>query len=398
DNMLKISTDGRKAALDMRLATGQPTQDACKLQIAARRIAQIWEENREQSYIDRDSAQRSLTLGALQIVFCDLGTPTTAADWNAYDELRDQLATHGVPRERVRFIHEARNDAEKGRLFAAARAGHIAVLIGSTEKMGVGTNIQARAIALHPLDCPWRPADIEQREGRILRQGNQNPEIRLYRYVVEGSFDAYSWQTVERKAKFISQIIRGRLDVRAIEDIGDNALSFAEVKALASGDPLILDHAQADPELTRLQRLERAWRRNQDTLRHTVTSAIEREKARGQELAAIANALPRRIDTRADKFAITINGNTVTERKAGGELLTTWAACAQPGKVMPVAHLGGLQVVGVVRVDYQAGGREAVLALDGLAAEPAHATLTHLRENPLTLIRQLEHRIGDLEG
>ncbi len=396
DNMLKISTDGRKAALDMRLATGAPTAGACKLEVAADKIAELWHATREHTYTNPANGERSPIPGALQIVFCDLGTPS--AQWNAYDELRAQLTNLGVPPERVRFIHEARNDSEKGRLFAAARSGHVAVLIGSTEKMGVGTNIQARAIALHHLDCPWRPADIEQREGRILRQGNQNPEIGLYRYVVEGSFDAYSWQTVERKAKFISQIIRGRLDVRAIEDIGDNALSFAEVKALASGDPLILDHAQANAELTRLQRLERAWRRNQDTLRHTVTSAIEREKARGQELAAIANALTRRIDTRADKFAITINGNTVTERKAGGELLTTWAACAQPGKVMPVAHLGGLQVVGVVRVDYQAGGREAVLALDGLAAEPAHATLTHLRENPLTLIRQLEHRIGDLEG
>src|ERR1039458_10339493 len=398
DNMLKISTDGRKAALDMRLATGQPTQDACKLQIAARRIAQIWEENREQSYIDRDTGERSLTLGALQIVFCDLGTPTTAADWNAYDELRDQLATHGVPRERVRFIHEARNDAEKGRLFAAARAGHIAVLIGSTEKMGVGTNIQARAIALHHLDCPWRPADIEQREGRILRQGNQNPEVGVYRYVVQGSFDAYSWQTVERKARFISQIVRGRLEHRAIEDVGDNALSFAEVKALASGDLLILELAQANSDLTRLQRLERAWQRNRHTLRDTITTGQARQQAHDKEIDALTTAISRRTDTRGDKFAMTITGTTTRERKHAEQLLAAWATSATPGKADTVGELGNLEVLGVVRHDYTNGSKEAVLQLAGLPSEPAHATFQHVRENPLSLIRQLEHRLGDLDA
>ena len=213
-------------------------------------------------------------------MFCDLSTP--AERWNAYAELRALLAAEGVPEQQIRFVHEARNDAEKGRLFAACRAGHVAVLIGSTEKMGVGTNIQTRAVALHHLDCPWRPADIEQREGRILRQGNQNPCVEIYRYVVERSFDAYSWQTVERKAKFIAQVTRGRLDVRSIEDIGDQALSYTEVKALASGDPLILEHARVSNEVTRLERLERAWVKNREQLRYTLASAVEREKARGQ--------------------------------------------------------------------------------------------------------------------
>ena len=191
----------------------------------------------------------------------------------------------------MRFIHEANNDADKGRLFAAARAGHVAVLIGSTQRMGVGTNVQARCVALHHIDCPWRPADIEQREGRALRQGNQNPEIGILRYVVEGSFDAYSWQTVERKARFIAQIMRGRLDVREIEDIGDNALSFAEVKALASGDPLILDKAAADAEHTRLQRLQRADQRN----RHALTSTLAAAHAHADHSAHAARrrATPR---------------------------------------------------------------------------------------------------------
>jgi N12 class adenine-specific DNA methylase len=394
DNMLKITGDGRKAALDMRLATGQPATGACKLDIAAGRIAGIWREHRDRPYNDPDTDERSPTPGALQIVFCDLGTPRDG--WNAYDELRDQLTSLGLPRHQIRYIHEAKNDAEKGRLFAAARAGHISVLIGSTEKMGVGTNIQARAVALHLLDCPWRPADQEQREGRILRQGNQNPEVQILRYVVEGSFDAYSWQTVERKARFINQVMRGRLDAREIEDIGDNALSFAEVKALASGDPLILDKAHADAEVTRLSRLERAWQRNHQTLRSTIAAASARADTRERAIAAVTDALARRTDTRGERFAITINGTTLRERKPAGELLNRWAAAAEPGRTERLAQLGGLHILGMVSPDYRNGGRELVLTLEGLAVEPARAALDHAHANPLTLIRQLEHRITTL--
>ncbi|WP_434967784.1 helicase-related protein [Janibacter indicus] len=178
-------------------------------------------------------------------MFSDLGTPT-GKGFNAYRHLKDLLTDRGMDPSRVRFIHEATNDAKKALLFEQCRTGGVDVLIGSTTKMGVGTNIQARAVALHHLDCPWRPADIEQREGRILRQGNHNPEVSIFRYVVEGSFDAYSWQTVERKAKFIDQLMRGSLDRREIEDIGDNTLSFNEVKAIASGDTLILQRAEVD--------------------------------------------------------------------------------------------------------------------------------------------------------
>ena len=235
--MLKISTDGRKAALDMRLVAGEPATGPSKLQIAADTIAGLHHRHRHDEYLDAATGERSPVSGALQVVFCDLSTPASDR-WNAYHELRRLLEARGLPAGSVRFIHDAGNDAEKARLFAACRTGHVSVLIGSTEKMGVGTNIQDRCIAVHHVDCPWRPADIEQRDGRGVRQGNQNPEIHILRYAVEGSFDAYSWQTVERKARFINQIMRGRLDVREIEDIGENTLSFAEVKALASGDPL----------------------------------------------------------------------------------------------------------------------------------------------------------------
>jgi hypothetical protein len=203
DNMLKISTDGRKAALDMRLISGEPSSSTSKLDVAADTIARVWREHRDRSYIDPGTGERSPIPGALQIVFCDLSTPSQR--WNAYDELRALLHARGVPREQVRFIHEAGNDQEKARLFAACRAGRVGVIVGSTQKMGVGTNIQDRCIAIHDVDCPWRPSDLEQRHGRGVRQGNQNPEIALFRYVVEGSFDAYSWQTVERKARVAAQ-------------------------------------------------------------------------------------------------------------------------------------------------------------------------------------------------
>jgi N12 class adenine-specific DNA methylase len=396
DNMLKITGDGRKAALDMRLATGQPAAGACKLDVAAGRIAGIWREHRDQPYNDPDTGERSPVPGALQIVFCDLGTPREG--WNAYDELREQLTALGVPSHQVHYIHEARNDAEKGRLFAAARAGHISVLIGSTEKMGVGTNIQARAVALHLLDCPWRPSDQEQREGRILRQGNQNQEVQICRYVVEGSFDAYSWQTVERKARFINQVMRGRLDAREIEDIGDNTLSFAEVKALASGDPLILDKAHADAELTGLSRLERAWQRSRHTLRGTLALAEQRIDARERQIDEVSELLAHRSDTHGDLFQITINGSASRERKAAGEQLAQWAARAEPGpSETQVAQLAGLAVTAKVGVDAEHGGRALTLRVQG---HPDHVTvrLDELAANPAGTIQRLENRARGLDS
>ena len=266
DNMLKISGDGRRAALDLRLL-GLPQTTPGKITAAADRIAAIWTAHQDDEYFDPGGLPYPVR-GSLQLVFCDLGTP--GPGWNAYDELRDQLVARGLPCEAIRFIHEAKTDRDKAQLFAASRAGRVAVLVGSTEKMGVGTNVQDRAIALHHLDAPWRPADVAQRDGRILRQGNLNPQVEIIRYVTERSFDGYMWQTLERKARFIGQVMHGRLDTREIADIGDTALSFSEVKAIATGNPLLIDKAEADAALARLQRAERAHLRNQDALRHAI--------------------------------------------------------------------------------------------------------------------------------
>jgi hypothetical protein len=311
DNMLRITSDGRAAALDLRLVALSTTETS-KVDVAADTIATIWRQHRDTVYLNRDGQPHERP-GALQIVFADLGTPT-GKGFDVYTALRDTLVDQGMPRDQVRFIHEARNDRDKHDLFDACRDGRIAVLIGSTEKMGVGTNVQTRAVALHHLDCPWRPADLQQREGRILRQGNQNPQVRILRYVTEGSFDSYSWQTVTRKATFIAQVMRGRMDIREIEDIGDTALSYNEVKALAAGNPLLLDHAEALAELTRLERLAANHHRGRDVLRLTIDTAESKIAAMQARADAADAALARRTDVRGDKFAATLAGYTYTSR------------------------------------------------------------------------------------
>jgi hypothetical protein len=323
DNMLKITGDGRRAALDLRLVGGPPDLDTGKLAVAADRITAIWREHRERSYLDATGRahQRS---GALQLVFCDTSTPS-GDGWNAYDALRALLVRRGLPTEQVRFIHEAATDEAKAKLFAACRDGRVAVLLGSTEKMGVGTNVQARAVALHHLDCPWRPADIEQRDGRILRQGNQNPEVRVLRYVTEGSFDTYMWQTLERKATFIEQVTGGDVAGREVDDIADTALTYAEVKALATGNPLIMEKAGVDADVARLTRLQRAHADEQHRLRKALEAAQRQEASLRHKAHRLHEAIARRTDTRGDAFRMTIDGRTFAKRAEAGARLAAAA-------------------------------------------------------------------------
>ena len=326
DNMLAICTDGRKAALDVRMVDEHTRPSGpTKIDQAADAITKVWEDTRDNSYLDPATAQPSPVPGALQLVFCDLGTPNPTR-WNAYDELRQQLVARGMPDDAIRYIHEAKTDVDKARLFAAARAGHVAVLIGSTEKMGVGTNVQARAVALWHLDCPWRPADIAQREGRILRQGNQNPEVTIGRLVTEGSWDAFMWQTIERKARFIAQVMRGRLDSREIEEIDSTAvLSAAEAKAVSSGNPLLLEQASVQAEVSRLQRLERAYGRNEAMLTATRDRARSDVARTRDDLAQLQQVLPRLVDTSGDRFRVRIGESTYTSRTDAAKALTSWA-------------------------------------------------------------------------
>ena len=306
-----------------------------------------------------------------------------------------------MPAEKIRYVHEARNDKEKGEMFAAARNGRISVLLGSTEKMGVGTNVQARAIALHHLDCPWRPADIAQREGRILRQGNLNPEVEIIRYVSEGSFDAYLWQTVERKARFIGQVMRGRLDVREIEDIGDTALSYTEVKALATGDPRILEKARVDAELTRLERLERAHTRNQRVLSGTITQAEKDLPKLETERQLVQAAITRAVDTSGDKFAMTVNGTRWTTRADAAialrNALTAIAPAGEHGTAptVAVASLAGFDITATARRYLQP---HLVLELVDVPRSSTTVDYDELRtDRPLGIVTKLENRASELE-
>ena len=225
DNMLRITNDGRKLALDMRLVQPlAPDDENGKAAVCARNVFRIWEQTREQR--------------SAQLVFCDLSTPKGDGTFNVYDDLRKKLMEKGVPEDEIAYIHDANTEARKKELFARVRAGQVRVLIGSTQKMGAGTNVQDRLIALHDLDCPWRPSDLAQRLGRIVRQGNQNPEVEIYRYVTENTFDAYLYQLVENKQKFIAQIMTSKTPVRAAEDVDETALSYSEIKALATGNQL----------------------------------------------------------------------------------------------------------------------------------------------------------------
>ncbi len=251
DNMLKICSDGRKAALDLELVGITPARPG-KVAAVIANVARIHHDNRNLTLPGDDPAHPG---GGFQIVFCDLGTPSAEAGPQVYGKIRAGLVEAGVPAAQIRFIHDATSDIQKATLFADCRAGKVAVLLGSTDKLGVGTNIQTRCVALHHVDAPWRPADVEQREGRALRPGNLNPTVDVYRYVTEKSFDSFMWQTLERKARFIGQVLGGRPTGRDVDDIGDSTLSYAEVKALATGNPLLMELAEANAEVMRLRHL-----------------------------------------------------------------------------------------------------------------------------------------------
>ena len=243
DNMLRITNDGRKLALDMRLINPLAADDPNgKVAVCARNVFRIWEQTKEKR--------------SAQLVFCDLSTPTTDGSFSVYDDLKKKLMDAGIPEEEIAFIHTADSEAKKKELFSKVRAGQVRVLLGSTAKMGAGTNVQDKLIALHDLDCPWRPSDLQQRLGRIVRQGNENEEVEIYRNVTEGTFDAYLYQLVENKQKFIAQIMTSKAPVRVADDVDETALSYSEIKALATGNPLIIEKCNLDMEVARLNMLK----------------------------------------------------------------------------------------------------------------------------------------------
>lgn len=307
DNMLKITSEGRKAALDLRLMRpAAPDEPQGKVNLAVEKIFAIWQESKPER--------------SAQIVFCDLSTPKDKG-FSVYNDMAQKLERLGIPGNEIAFIQDYDSDASKLSLFRDVRSGKVRVMFGSTQKMGSGTNVQERLIALHHLDAPWRPADVEQREGRILRQGNKNSVVQIFRYVTEGSFDAYMWQTLETKAKFIAQVMSGDMTIRRLEDLDSAALTYAEVKAIASGNPLVIEKAQVDAELIRLTRLRSAHAEEQYRIRSNFRRSHEDVEIFTSRLANLRQDLGIRQDTSGDKFHIELDGQATNNRGIAGELI-----------------------------------------------------------------------------
>ncbi|MDI6415550.1 helicase-related protein, partial [Solobacterium moorei] len=267
DNMLKITNDGKKLALDQRLINPLlPDNPDSKVNVCVKNVFSIWDKTRENK--------------STQLLFSDMSTPKEDGEFNIYDDIREKLVAMGIPKEEIAFIHEANSDKQKDELFAKVRKGDVRILLGSTQKMGAGTNVQNKLIALHDLDVPWRPADLEQRAGRIVRQGNENKEVNIYRYVTENTFDAYLWQTIENKQKFISQIMTSKTPVRVAEDVDESSLNYAEIKALATGDPKIKEKMDLDNEVTKLKMLEANYKSNRYRLEDKVAKNYPEEITR----------------------------------------------------------------------------------------------------------------------
>ena len=312
DNMLKITNDGKKLALDQRLINPLlPDDENSKVNVCVKNVFSIWDKTKEEK--------------STQLLFSDMSTPKGDGSFNIYDDIRGKLVELGIPKEEIAFIHEANTDKQKDELFAKVRKGEICILMGSTQKMGAGTNVQNKLIAMHDLDVPWRPADLEQRSGRIVRQGNENKEVNIYRYITENTFDAYLWQTIENKQKFISQIMTSKTPVRVAEDVDESSLNYAEIKALATGDPKIKEKMDLDNEVTKLKMLEANYKSNRYRLEDKVIKTYPEEIARTEKLIEsvkkdIENVEPQ--GSGENKFtSISINGEIIRDKKIAGEKL-----------------------------------------------------------------------------
>ena len=357
DNMLKITSDGRKLGLDQRLINPLlPDDPGSKVNACVNNIHRIWEDGK---------AER-LT----QLVFCDISTPKATAgaenqDFSVYDDIRTKLIERGVPAAEIAFIHDANTEQKKKDLFAKVRSGDVRVLLGSTAKMGAGTNVQDRLIALHDLDCPWRPGDLEQRAGRIVRQGNMNPEVHVYRYVTEGTFDAYLWQTIENKQKFISQIMSSKSPVRSCDDLDETALSYAEIKALCAGDPRIKEKMDLDVDVARLRLMKADHQSKQfrleDQLLTYFPQAIEKHKASidgfQQDLKLLeAHPLPEK-----DFIGMEIQGVQIQDKEAAGEAILAACKHVTTTEDMKIGYYRGFQMT----LTYDAFSQQYAMILKG---------------------------------
>lgn len=336
DNMLLITNDGRKLALDQRLVNPMlPSDPDSKAAKCAENVFEIW--------------QRTADQHSTQMIFCDLSTPKGDGSFSVYDDIRDKLLELGIPENEIAYIHNAKSEAQKKDLFAKVRAGQVRVLLGSTQRMGAGTNCQQKLIALHHLDCPWRPSDLQQREGRIIRQGNENPKVDIYSYVTEGTFDAYLYQLVESKQKFISQIMTSKSPVRSADDVDEQALSYAEIKALASGNPLIKEKMDLDIEVSKLKLLKSNHLNQryslEDAISKTFPKQIAESQARIAGYGADIAAIKENTHPNADGFSpLVLAGTTYADKKEAGSALLTMCRNMLSPEAMQIGSYRGLML------------------------------------------------------
>ena len=359
DNMLLITNDGRKLALDQRLVNPMlPSDPNSKASKCAENVFEIWQ---------RTAGQRST-----QMIFCDLSTPKDDGTFSVYDDIHAKLLELGIPENEIAFIHNAKSEVQKKDLFGKVRSGQVRILLGSTQRMGAGTNCQQKLIALHHLDCPWRPSDLQQREGRIIRQGNENPEVDIYSYVTEGTFDAYLYQLVESKQKFISQIMTSKSPVRSAEDVDEQALSYAEIKALASGNPMIKEKMDLDIEVSKLKLLKANHLSQKYALEDAISKGFPKQIAETQARIAGYGAdiatVKENTHPNADGFSpLTLAGVTYADKKEAGAALLTMCQTMLSPEATQIGNYRGLTLE---------------LAFD-----------TFAREYRLTMIGQLRHTV-----
>lgn len=407
DNHLTVYGDGRKAGLDPRLVGEDPGGEYLKVDKVAANIAEIWRENKDTIYPLESGGGDSENPGALQIVFCDLSTPNPTK-WNFYDQLKSDLAAkHGMDRDRIRFIHEAKNDGQKNELFRQARNGEIDVLIGSTQRMGTGANIQLRAKALHHVDCPWRPDEVTQREGRIIRRGNANDEVHVIRYATDDSFDSTAWGTIARKAAPIQQIMRGRIDVRELEDPGNMELDAKTIMGAASGNPLILEKVELEAEVGKLQRQMRSHDRQEQANQHKLNVATNQNLFAVEAQPELASMIER---TRIpDEFTATVNGRTYDKRSdATSALISDVVDLAGNGR-RAAYHLANEERAGLMQLHGHdigwrvsagpAANAQVIFTLDGSDLDKtkvAYPWTDLVKETAPNVVVSLENRIKAL--
>lgn len=404
DNMLNITNDGRKLALDQRLINPTlPDFEGSKVNECVRNVYDIWAENSDKK--------------STQLVFCDLSTPTTKgsvevtdtevtdnedipeAFKNIYVDIRDKLISKGVPAEEIAFIHEANNDKQKADLFAKVRAGKVRILLGSTQKMGAGTNVQDKIIASHDIDCPWRPSDLEQRAGRTVRQGNENDTVHLYRYVTENTFDAYLYQLVETKQKFVGQVMTSKTPVRSIEDVDEAALSYAEIKMLATGNPHIKEKMDLDMQVQNLKMLQSNYYSERFDLEDKVTREYPQDIARyNSQIKALKvdiETASKTLKASADYFnGMDINGEHYTEKKAAGEaIIRIMKSFKNSSETLPVGSYRGFTMEMYISRGFRL---EYILAIRGAMTHTINLG-TDALGNITRIDNCIDHLAGDLE-